>query len=251
MKKLSIILFAAIGLLFAGCDENGDLIIDPGIIDSGIIDPTETTPKADFSYTLLGDVVSFKNESSKSLSVSSWNFGDGYTVMLANEVNHQYDKYGKYTVKLTCVDKDEKKYTCSKTINVNGKVDGITDAYIKGIIIYNIPYDGRYYKFTLAGVDLWGELDLSITTSPKKITYASLPHKYIFSTPKRIGGLDSFTFDYYDKWMVQGFQSANGSSFTQCIKQYYEFDYNNPQNEYIVRSDNGETKVGVLWEYVE
>lgn len=59
-------------------------------------------PKPHFSYTLNGDVVSFK-DSSETANSWFWDFGDGYFSTLQNP-NHVYSQHGNYLCCLTITD---------------------------------------------------------------------------------------------------------------------------------------------------
>ena len=217
----------------------------------------ETTPAnvpiADFIYEEIGDRrLKFINKSSSDLFNFSWDFGDGDT---SDEKNPEklYWKNGTYVVTLTAWGSNsQQKYVCEKSININStEPSTMSKIFIKGFKLYSIPSDGRYYKFSVVGSSSWREsANFTYNTGyTEKLYNSDLPKTFILDEPKYINIL--LNMIDYETMTVFVYQSTNDTgSGTQCLKQIFfqggDFDAFTYRDEYIVASDNGQTRIGVL-----
>ena len=214
-----------------------------------------TNPTADFSYEVVANDarrVKFTNKSSSDLYNFSWDFGDGDT---SDEKNPEklYWKNGSYIVKLTAWGSNsQQKYVCEKTITIKSNEPSLASKiYIKGFKLYSIPSDGRYYKFSATGSCSYNtDINFSINTGYTEKLYSSdLPKTFMLNEPKYINIL--LNMIDYEAMTVFVYQSTSTSgSGTQCLKQIFfqggEVDAFTYRDEYIVASDNGQTRIGVL-----
>lgn len=218
-------------------------------------DAKPNNPIADFSYEVIATDarrVKFTNKSSSDLYNFSWDFGDGDT---SEEKNPEklYWRNGSYVVKLTAWGTNsQQKYVCEKSINIKSSEPSLmSKIYIKGFKLYSIPSDGRYYKFSATGTCSYNtDINFSINTGYTEKLYSSdMPKTFLLNEPKYINIL--LNMIDYDALTVFVYQSTSTtSSGTQCLKQifYKVEDFESPdyRDEYIVASDNGQTRIGVL-----
>ncbi len=250
--KNNLFLMAIVAILISGCNEKDTL--------SPINVGTETTDQiiADFSYsTLESDArrVQFTNKSSSELYNFSWDFGDGDT---SNEKNPEklYWKNGQYLVTLTAWGHNsQQKYVREKTINIHSdEPDLFSNIYIKGFKLYNIPSDGRYYRFSVVAKKWIDDEASSIINSnyTKKLYNSDLPLSLILPESVYVNILLNMLD--YEYLMVYVYQSTDYTQDgTQCLKQKFliggEVDVCEYREEYVVASDNGQTRVGVLMDW--
>ena len=120
-----------------------------------------------------------------------------------------------------------------------------------GYKLYKVPYYGKRYKITIAGSyysndENWGRE----TIYTPVLNSSDIPYTYMFVNKVL---LDNITWN--DDYTIYVHWSDNGpGSGTQCLKQKVthvsDFStYTKKQKEYILTSDNGKTKIGVLFEY--
>lgn len=218
-------------------------------------------PIASFDYTILTSdarQVQFTNKSSSDLYNFTWEFGDGDT---SNEKNPEkyYWKNGTYTVRLTAWGSNsQQKYVCEKSITINSdKPCASSRIYIKGFKLYAIPSDGRYYKFSVVGTSWDAKLNFTFNTGyTEKLYISDLPTTFTLSTPKNLCSMSVWQTGCYNDLTVYVYQSTNTSeSGTQCLKQIFFQGYGETlvpfRDEYIVASDNGQTRVGVLFGWAD
>ena len=228
MKKLIIFCVATFTLL--SCENNKEIY-------------------ADFYYNDWYTVVEFTNVSSGLVNYS-WSFGDGKTSNEQYRVQHEYKNAGKYTCTLTGFSSTGKKYTCSKSFTLEAFPQTIPVIHMIGYKLYKIPYNNKYYKVTIAatfnGYEKWGR---GLIYSPI-LSSADLPYTYMLQNKIL---LEEYYADYhtiYVHWSNIGGEDEG----TQCLKQFISDEvmenlYKNRQREYILTSDNGSTKIGILFEY--
>lgn len=258
--KNKILLAVLLVLILMGCKEQ-NTPTSYGNGGNNNYDFTETI--ADFTYEVTpSDArrIKFINKSSSDLYNFSWDFGDGFT---SDEKNPEklYWKNGDYVVKLTAWGSNsQQKYVCEKTINVNSDEPGLfSTIYVKGFKLYAIPSDGRYYKFSLIGSSSWNdEANITVNTAyTDKLYISDLPRTFMLTEPADLCSYLDLSVGYYDDLFVYVYQATSKSqSGTQCLKQtiYHGSDYSDIdsgetfqfRDEYIVSSDNGQTRVGVL-----
>ena len=114
-------------------------------------------PKADFNYTIVGDVEDGKKVEFKDLSTDDgevtkwfWDFGDGTTSTERNPI-HVYKKSGNYTVSLTVWDDKNASNTVKKIIEIKNKPPVVDFTYeIDGLVVNfkaNCSDDGIIVKY--------------------------------------------------------------------------------------------------------
>ena len=223
----------------------------------------ENSTTVDFSYEEIGDRrIKLINKSSSDLTNFSWDFGDGQLTSEEKNPEHLYWKNGNYVVKLTAWGRNsQQKYVREKTITINSSIPSLESTiFIKGFKLYSIPSDGRYYKFSVVGSSWDESMNFTTNTSYTEKLYSSdLPRTFTLSNPKKIGQLIDLKVGYYTSMIVYVYQSTSTSqSGTQCLKQmfYNGEDYDDAgdeefvyRDEYIVASDNGQTRIGVLMDW--
>lgn len=252
MKK-NLFLMAIVTILFSGCNEKDTL--------SPLSDVTGKTDQiiADFSYTTFeSDArrVQFTNKSSSALYNFSWDFGDGDT---STEKNPEklYWRNGQYVVTLTAWGRDsQQKYVREKTISIHSdEPDLMSNIYIKGFKLYNIPSDGRYYRFSVVAKKTLDDKASTIINSgyTPKLYNSDLPKSFVLQAPVYINILLNMVD--YEYLMVYVYQSTdNTKDGTQCLKQIFLIEDDDCsawtyREEYVVASDNGQTRVGVLMDW--
>ena len=220
MKKIySLILFTA-AIMFAGCNGN-----EPEKVKLGF----EYQKIPPFTYKFI-------NKSSGADSYK-WDFGDG-TYATTRDAEHTYSATGTYIVTLTAT-KNGEKYDNRVYITVSKP-----KIYLVRCVLYDMPYENKYYKIVCKDDDLlttnWG---FTTTYSPL-LDNTDLP--FYWNINKLMNELDG---DNY--YTFQVFWSNNTTSDgTQCLKQKLQkTEILKYKSEHILSSDNGQTKIGIQMRY--
>lgn len=208
--------------------------------------------------------VTFENTSTSTLSPYMWEFGDGNVAF--NEVNptHIYKNAGTYEVTLTCKNKVGNLCTYTKPITVtapgdNPGTDPVDDpgktskVYLKGFKLYNINSQNEkfYVQLEVQGIDLWGNTNPDLLTSPQMGYTYLLPLTFNIDKPVLIGETPN-PFDFYKSMMFTLYCSnsiTSQSGDIALIKYITDLSVMDNQTEYILTS--GDTKVGLLFNYVQ
>ena len=192
-----------------------------------------------FEYELVSPFTyEFTNKSTGATSYR-WDFGDGETAT-TNDATHKYAGAGTYKVTLTGTYNGQK-YDSRVTIIVKNP-----SIYIAGYKLYKIPYENKYYKVVCKDDDLfttnWG---FETVYSPL-LDASDLPYTKYFNNPLLMDKLDG---DNYYTFQVLWSNNTSGSG-TQCLKQKLKkTEILKYKDEHILKSDNGETELGILMEY--
>lgn len=210
---------------------------------------TTTNATCSFTYKIDEQTVSFTNTST-GLTNCTWSFGDGSTSTEKDPV-HTYEG-GKYTVTLTGYDKASKKYSCSKNITIEEYQIPCPNVYITGYKLYKIGKNGKYYKVKITGTGLMGGAeDWGFqTVATPLLNSGDMPYTKMFSEPKLLDEID-----WYGKYTVYVLWSnSENGSYTQILKQdinntYPDDIYTQKKSEYVLTSNNGDTKIGILFSY--
>lgn len=223
-------------------------------------EPAQPIPgaKADFKYSEATPyTVTFYNQSNSTrLTPWLWEFGDGASSgSETQQVTHKYSKAGSYSVTLTCKDENRISYTCTKTITVVGdggtppdpKPEDETYAYIKGFTYYKLPFDKYHYKTEITIPSLFQD-PVTVTSNDRQVRQSDLPLKLTFNNPKKV--CKTADWIYCSAVMVDLYYNMLGTGYD--YKEITVGDVmitNERKTEYIVTSDNGNTKIGVTIEY--
>lgn len=205
---------------------------------------------AQFEYLAEGLTVQFINTSSSELSEWEWNFGDGQTSADKSPI-HTYLNGGTYSVKLTCFDAEDKRYTSTQTITLT--VPQPTKAYIKGFKLYSIyaMLSSSYTKFGCVAHNKSGSVSINITTPYSDIALSEkdLPYTYLLPSTITIGDLPN-AFAEYSDFVVSAYFAANTyANGVQALEETIPASKLNGIEEYVVEDKNNGTKVGLLIGY--
>ena len=227
MKK-SLLILLAICATFCACQQN---------------DPEQRKAYCDFSYKADGLTVKFTN---KSVGIRSyrWDFGDR-SYSYEENPTCKYDRTGDYKVTLTGTTYDGAECSHSVTIHVES---GVEEYIISGYKLYSIPYANKYYLWYCEGMTLSGGEDfLFNTVYTPKLSSSNMPYTYTFVNKPLLADID----DYQYFTITVGYCSTQEyGEQTQCLKQkLLVSELKNKKGEYILTSDNGKTKIGILMEY--
>lgn len=198
-----------------------------------------TSVNVRFEYKLVSPFTyEFTNKSTGATSYK-WDFGDGETATTKN-ATHNYAGAGTYTVTLTGTYNGQK-YDSRATITVKNP-----SIYIAGYKLYKIPYENKYYKVVCKDDD-WFGTDWGFETVYTPLLDASdLPYVKYFASPKLMDKLDG---DNYYTFQVFWSNNTTGSG-TQCLKkQLHKTEILKYKEEHILKSDNGQTELGIIMEY--
>lgn len=119
---------------------------------------------------------------------------------------------------------------------------------VTGYKLYSIPYTNKYYLWLCVGTKPNGEEDFFFNTvySPK-LGSSNIPYTYNFEHPVLLEDIQSYS---YLTITVQYCATQEYGDGTQCLKQKLSVsDILQKKSEYILTSDNGKTKIGILMEY--
>lgn len=237
MKKFLILALAT--LVFVACKEQ-NTPSQGG--DGGTTPPTENA-NCSFTYKVDGLKVEFKNTSTNIVSYT-WDFGDGHVVYNTNPT-WTYEMSGTYKVTLKGVSKSNKEYSQTQYVTVKSKVE---EYIVTGYKLYSIPYNNKYYMWMCEGTKTNGEEDFAFyTIYTPKLTSSSIPYTYNFEHPVLLEDIHSYSFYTIT---VQYSATQEEGAGTQCLKQQLLVsDILQKKGEYILTSDNGKTKIGILIEY--
>ena len=192
-----------------------------------------------FEYKIISPFTyEFSNKSAGATSYK-WDFGDGETAT-TKDATHKYAGAGTYTVTLTGTYNGQK-YDSRATISVKNP-----SIYIAGYKLYKIPYENKYYKVVCKDDD-WFGTDWGFETAYTPLLDVSdLPYTKYFNTPQLMDKLDG---DNYYTFQVFWSNSTSGSG-TQCLKkQLQKTEILKYKDEHILKSDNGETELGIIMQY--
>lgn len=178
---------------------------------------------------------------SSGLSDFRWDFGDGMW-SYDEHAMHQYEQPGTYMVTLTGTAQGQK-YTHRETLIVPEPI-----CYIKGYVLYRIPYENRYYKVVFKDDYLLPSAWDFQTVYTPMLDNSYLPYTRIWVTPKQMEDLDEHT--YYTVQVMRNTSTADASADVSCMKQQLKVkDIKAYQREYILQTETGTTAIGVLMEY--
>lgn len=245
MKHKSI-LFALLALSFIACNQNEPYqpTTDPrdggGSSGGGTGGGTQTQVYIDFGYARNSPViVSFTNRSTGCDSYK-WDFGDG-TWANGKDATHAYEKLGTYTVTLTGT-KGSQKYDKTATIKLTEPT-----IYFAGYTLYSIPYENKYYRLVVKDDALLpSSWDWNTVYTPL-LDNSDMPYTKIFNNPVAID--KPYNHDYWTIKLERN-NSASGSG-TSCMTAKLKLsELKQYQEEYIFRSESGNTAIGVIMAYV-
>lgn len=229
MKKLLFMLLASLVLI--ACEERN-------IPSSG--GGTQNV-KIDFTYQMTSPFTYTFTNTSYGANSYKWDFGDG-TWSNSRDAMHMYESTGTYRITLTGT-ANNLKYDCSKNIVVKKP-----EIYIAGYVLYNIPYQNKYYKIVCKDDDLFGTDWGFQTVYTPLLDNTDLPYVKYFSNPLIMDKLDGD--NYYTFYVYHTTNTSSSSGDTQCLKQkLYKTTILEYRNENILTSDNGQTQIGILMEY--
>lgn len=251
--KTKFFIVAILAIVLCACNEHNTPSEDGG-------GTKQTQKTVDFEYKISGTDarrIKFINLSSSDLYNFTWDFGDSDTSDEKDPEKYYY-KNGYYVVTLTAWGNNrQQKYVCEKTIHIHSDEPGLYSMiYIKGFKLYSIPSDGRYYKFSVTNESSWDNSKnktIINTAYTEKLYSSDLPSTFMLQKPKQLNIL--WYMNDFDNLLVYVYQSTSTSnSGTQCLKQVFfdgfDFDFTY-RDEYIVASDNGQTRIGVLMDWSE
>lgn len=236
MKNVYLILMI-IATILCGCTER-NTPTNPGGNGNG----GSTKVSVDFSYRLVAPFCYQFTNKSQGADSYKWDFGDGAFSTADNDATHQYQAAGTYIVTLTGT-KGNEKTDCRKQIVVKKP-----SIYIAGYTLYKIPYENKYYKVVCKDDDLfttnWG----FTTIYTPLLDQTDLPYVKYFSSPQLMDKLDGD--NYYTFYVYHTTNTGSTGGDTQCLKQTLTkeaiYTY---RDEHILRSNNGETVLGILFHY--
>lgn len=236
MKKLNIL--ALVTLVCVACNEKNVPV------QGGGTTPTQENASCSFTYKVDGLKVEFKNTSKGDMLHYTWDLGDGNLVYDENPT-WTYEMSGTYKVTLKGVTRLNNEYSQTQTITVKSKVE---EYIITGYKLYSIPYTNKYYLWMCEGTKPNGEEDFFFNTVyTPKLTNSSIPYTYYFVHPVLLEDIHSYSFYTI---IVEYCATQDYEGGTQCLKQkLFVSDILKKKNEYIITSDNGKTKIGILMEY--
>lgn len=237
MKRFFFLLASV--LLIAGCEK-----------------PETPTPTkrtgCQFEYTVNGLTVTFKNTSTDDLMINHWEFGDNTQSADVNPT-HTYSKAGSYTVTLVAYGGNPNtKWTCTQVVTVSGggqQQDPEDDlkAYAVGFILYKLPYQTAHYKIECEFNALVGS-NVTIRTADMRIKQSDLPFTYTLSTQKYLCDKKDFNVRYSAIFLDLLYNSL-GDGYEYNLLYDWEEDIWGTETEYILQSETGNTKIGVLIDY--
>ena len=232
IMRRNIFVEAIIAAMFCACGiPNTPTISGGGTTNVSIY----FTYKVEKPFTLA-----FTNSSSGANSYK-WDFGDGNYATTYN-ATHTYASEGTYIVTLTGT-ANGVKYDYSKKITVKKP-----SIYISGYKLYSIPVENRYYKVVCKDDDWFGTDWGFTTTYTPLLDNTDMPYVRKFNTPLLMDKLDGD--NYYTFYVYYNTSTSNANGDQQCMKQQLQkteiYKY---KDEHILKSNNGETKIGILMEY--
>lgn len=195
----------------------------------------------DFTYTQVSPtMVTFTNKS-QGFDSYTWDFGDG-TFAYGYDAVHGYQTIGTYNTTLTGII-DGIEYDKTVTITIS-----TPNIYFVGYTLYNIPYEGRYYKVSFKDDNLLPSSWDFKTTYTKMLYNSSLPYTAYF-TPHILKNPDEH--EYYTIQVIRSTNTTNDDNDVQCMKQKLKVKdiFNTYSNEYFLSTESGNTKIGILVEY--
>ena len=234
--KQKLLFLTLIAALFCACKEQNDPTNDTN--KNGTI---EQQPKAKFTYSINDLDVIFINQSQYAQTYF-WDFGDGST-SLETSPQKRYSKAGTYkiTLKATNIQKSD---TYSQTITIENKKD--VDCYIIGYKLYSIPYENRYYMMDCYAKGEDFDFYFYTVYSPL-LANSDIPYTRYFSEPVLLEDMQEFSYYTFSVFHSK----SKDDDGTQCLKQIIiKSDILDKQkSEYVLTSDNGQTKIGILMKY--
>lgn len=231
MKKYVLLICAIFALM--ACNERNTPSQGGNSSQNGTIDFSYQLVEPPFTY-------SFTNKS-KGATDFKWDFGDG-SYSYAKDAMYSYESMGTYTVTLSGTINGIK-YDCQKKVVVKKP-----SVYVAGYTLYKIPYNNKYYKVECKDDD-WFSTNWGFTTIYTPLLNSSdMPYVKYFSNPLIMDKLDGD--NYYTFYVYYTSNTSTTSGDTQCLKQKLQksqiLEYN---QENILTSDNGQTKIGILMKY--
>lgn len=237
MKKLFILSLATL-ILVACEDQNAPY-------SGGGNTPSMENASCSFTYKVDGLKVEFKNTSKGDMLHYTWDLGDGHTVYETNPT-WTYEMSGSYKVTLKGYTRSNQEYSQTQTLTVKSKTE---EYIITGYKLYSIPYTNKYYLWMCDGTTTNGEEDFYFNTVyTPKLTSSSIPYTYYFVHPVLLEDIRSYSY-YTITVLYCATQDYYGGG-TQCLRQkLLVADILKKKSEYILTSNNGKTKIGILMEY--
>ena len=244
MKKLCFLL--AIVVAFISCGEPYNEPEYGGKTEPGGTTPgggggggTQTSVSVSFSYEPAGPFTYKFTNTSKGATSYKWDFGDGKSAT-TKDATHTYEEAGTYKVTLTGTYNGQK-YDSRADVKVSQP-----EIYISGYTLYKIPRQNAYYKVVCKDDD-WFTTNWGFETAyTPLLDNSDIPYTKIFSDAPIMDELDG---DNYYTFYVYWSNSTNGNG-TQCLKQQLSksaiLEY---KDEHILTSNNGDTQIGILFEY--
>lgn len=237
--KHKFILFAIIATSLCAC--GGQNTPTPPNGNGGGGNGNTQSVSIDFTYQVTAPFTYSFTNTSKGADSYKWDFGDGDWSNEKN-VTHRYASAGTYTVTLTGTAGGQK-YDARKKLTVQKP-----SIYVAGYTLHKIPFENKYYKVVCKDDDWFGTAWSFTTVYTPLLDNTDIPYTARWSSPKLMDKLDGD--DYYTIYVYHTTNTSSTSGDTQCLKQkltkstIYQY-----QNEYILTSDNGQTKIGILMEY--
>ena len=220
MNKIYSLIVLVVALIFVGCKGN---------------EPEQ--PILSFEYQKIPPFTYQFTNKSTGYTEFKWDFGDG-AYATTRDAEHTYSATGTYIVTLTAT-KNGEKYDERAYITVSKP-----KIYIARCVLYDMPYENKYYKIVCKDDDLlttnWG---FTTIYSPL-LDNTDLPFYWnINMLMDKLDGDNYYTF--------QVFWSNNTTSDgTQCLKQkLYKTEILKYKSEHILSLDDGQTIIGIQMHY--
>ena len=240
MKKHNF-LFFVMAILFCACGNyNNDPDISGGNYGGGGNSGGNVT--IDFSIQQMAPFMYKFTNKSKGAESYKWDFGDG-SYSFDKDAMYTYSAAGTYAVTLTGTTKNGSKYDCRKTLTVK-----TPKIYISGYALNKIPYENKYYKVVCKDDDLltthWG---FSTIYTPL-LDNSDIPYICNFQDWQEMTELDGD--NYYTFYVYYTSNTSSTSGDTQVLKQKLtKAEILTYQNKHILKSNNGETELAILFSY--
>lgn len=195
----------------------------------------------DYAITRLSPLMFQFDNRSTGCNSFRWDFGDGTWAETANAV-HAYEATGTYSVTMISIANGEK-YNKAITVQVTQP-----DIYFAGFVIYNIPYENKYYKLVFKDDGLLpSSWDFQTAYTPM-LTESDLPYVREWTEPKLLENINGHAYYTIE---VQRSNTTSSSTGTQCMKQQLKVKdiLSTYSQEYILQTETGSTAIGLLMLY--